>query len=310
MDRHVIIGAGAVGTLTAQRPAEHGHEVRIITRSGSGPDAPGIERVAADATDVDALARLAEDATAIYNCANPPSYASWAEVWPPLAASILGAAERSGAVLVTTGNLHGYAPGTGVMTETTPLDTPTKKGRIRNRMWADALGAHETGRARVTEVRASDFFGPHGGNAHLGERFIPKVLAGKRLTHIADPDVPHSWTYLPDVAAALVTAATDERAWGRAWHVPTNPPRTYRQMAEQAAAIAGAPAPKISTLPRPLMSILGVAMADIRELAEVRYQFSEPFVLDSTLATATFGLTPTPLDEALATTVEWWRRRA
>ena len=310
MDRHVIVGAGAVGTLTAHRLVELGHEVRIVTRSGSGPDVRGVERVAADASDPDALARLVEGAAALYNCANPGDYSTWAEVWPPLAASILTAAERTGAVLVTTGNLYVYAPGTSPMTEATPVGTPTKKGTIRAGMWADALAAHEAGRARVTEARASDFFGPHGGNDHLGERFMPKVLGGRKLMHIASPDVPHSWTYLPDVARTLVALATDERAWGRAWHVPTDPPRTYRKMAEQVAAIAGAPAPRIGTYPHALTRAMGLVMPLMRELEEIRYQFTDPFVLDSSLTESTLGLEPTPMDEALAATVDWWRPQA
>ena len=36
-----------------------------------------------------------------------------------------------------------------------------------------------------------------------------------------------------------------------------------------------------------------------RELSEVTYQFDRPFVLDSSAATRTFGLEPTPVDEAL-----------
>ena len=310
MDRHVIVGAGAVGTLTALRLIEQGHEVRMITRSGSGPDQAGIERVATDASDPGALGRLTEGAAVLYNCANPPGYSKWATVWPPLAASILAAAESSGAVLVTTGNLYGYAPGAGVMTESTPLNSPTRKGQIRNRMWADALASHEAGRARVTEARGSDYFGPRGGNDHLGKRFMPKLLAGKKLSHIADPDVPHSWTYLPDVAETLVTLGGDERAWGRAWHVPTNDPRTYRQMAEQTAEIAGLPAPKVGAMPWSLIRPLGLVAPDLKELDEVRYQFTDPFVVDSSAVTATFGIEPTPMDEALATTVDWWRTNA
>lgn len=310
MDRHVIVGAGPVGTHTANRLVDLGHEVRIVTRSGRGPERPGIERMAADASDADALTRLADGAAAIYNCANPPGYSTWAEHWPPLAASILAAAEATGAVLVTTGNLYGYTPGVGVLIEQSPLDTPTKKGRIRNRMWADALAAHEDGRVRVTEARGSDYFGPLGGNDHLGQRFMPKVLAGKRLSHVASPDVLHSWTYTPDVAATLVTLATDERAWGRAWHVPTNPPRTYREMAERVAEIAGAPRPRISAMPPALLKAVGLFVPDLKELKEISYQFTEPFEIDSSAATATFGLEATPLDDALATTVEWWRGQA
>lgn len=310
MDRHVIVGAGAVGTHTARHLVAAGHEVRIVTRSGAGPDEPGIERIAADASDLDTLTRLTDGAAALYNCANPGDYSTWATVWPPLAASLLTTAEATGAVLVTMSNLYGYGPVDGPMTESTPLAATGSKGRIRARMWADALAAHEAGRARVTEARASDFWGPEGGNDHLGARFMPKLLAGRRLTHIASPDVPHSWTYLPDVGRTLATLGTDERAWGRAWHVPTLEPQTYRRMAELLAAEAGAPAPKISTIPHWLQRGLGVAVPLLRELEEVRHQFTRPFVLDSTAATDTFGLEPTPLDEALAATVAWWRATA
>jgi nucleoside-diphosphate-sugar epimerase len=307
MDRHVVVGAGAVGSHTARHLVAAGHEVRIITRSGSGPDQPGVERVAADASDRDALARLTDGAAAIYNCANPSSYSAWATVWPPLAASLLSAAEASGAVLVTMSNLYGYGPVDGHMTESTPLAATGKKGRIRAQMWRDALAAHEAGRARVTEARASDFWGPLGGNDHLGQRFMPKLLAGRRLTHIASPDVPHAWTYLPDVGRTLATLGTDERAWGRAWHVPTEPPKTYREMAELIATEAGAATPKISVIPHWLQRSLGVAVPLLRELEEVRHQFTEPFVLDSTAAREVFGLEPTSLDQAVAETVAWWR---
>lgn len=310
MDRHVIVGAGAIGTHTARLLVEQGHEVRLVTRSGSGPDLPGIERVAADAGDADALSRLSEGAAALYNCANPSDYTAWPEVWPPLAASLLTAAERTGAVLATTGNLYVYAPGVGVMTESTPVGTPTRKGTIRARMWLDALAAHEAGRARVTEVRGSDYVGPLGGNDHLGARFMPKVLSGSRLLHVASPDVVHSWTYIPDVATALVTAAADERAWGRAWHVPTNPPRTYREMAEAVAAVAGVRSPRISSMPAWAIRTTGRVVPLMREIDELLYQFTDPFVMDSSLTESTFGLAPTPWDEALPATVDWWRRQA
>jgi nucleoside-diphosphate-sugar epimerase len=309
MDRHVIIGAGAVGRHTARHLVAAGHEVRIVTRSGAGPSEPGVERVAADASDPDALERLVDGAAALYNCANPSGYHQWARDWPPLAASLLSTAEATGAVLVTMSNLYGYGRVDGPMTEDLPLAATGTKGRIRAQMWTDALAAHEAGRVRVTEARASDFFGPEGGNDHLGRRFMPRVLAGKRLTHIASPDVPHAWTYLPDVGRTLATLGTDERAWGKAWHVPTNPPRTYRQMAEDIAAAAGAPGPKISALPHWLQRGLGVAVATVRELEETHHQFTRPWVVDSSAVRDVFGLEPTPMDAAIAETAAWWVAR-
>jgi nucleoside-diphosphate-sugar epimerase len=310
MATHVIVGAGAVGSAVAELLADAGHTVRVVTRSGSGPDRAGVERVAADATDAERLTTLAHGATALYNCANPP-YHRWLSDWPPLASSLLTAAERTGAGLVTMGNLYGYGPVDGPITENAPLAATGPKGRMRNRMWADMLAAQEAGRARVTEARASDFYGPGPtGTSHLGQYFMPRMLAGRRpLVLQADLDAPHSFTYLPDVARTLVTLATDDRAWGRVWHVPTAAPVTIRELAARMAELAGVRDSGVTVVPRPVLRAAGLAVPFVRELEEVRHQFTRPFVLDSSAAQATFGLAPTPLAEGLAAHVGWWADR-
>jgi len=299
---HVIVGAGPVGSRTALLLADRGERVRIVTRGGGGPRHREIERVAADATDAGRLAELTSGATALYNCANPP-YHRWPELWPPLAVALLTAAQRSGAVLVTMSNLYGYGPVDTPMTEALPLRATSVKGRIRARMWQDALAAHEAGRARVTEARASDFLGARA-RSMLTDLVLPKVLAGKKASVPADLDAVHSSTYLGDVARTLVALATDERAWGRPWHVPTAPPVSIREIARQAAAMAGAPTPRLSSMPGAVLWLGGLFSPLAREFREVAYQFDKPFVLDSSAAQATFGLTPTPTADALRETVE------
>ncbi|MGW9192792.1 NAD-dependent epimerase/dehydratase family protein [Micromonospora chersina] len=300
MALHVIVGAGPVGTATARLLAERGERVRVVTRRGTGPAHPAIERIAADAADAERLTALTEGAAALYNCANP-AYHRWPLDWPPLAAALLTAAERTGAVLATVGNLYGYGPVDTPMTEATPLAATGTKGRVRNRMWADALAAHRAGRARVTEVRGSDYVGADG--TSLAMMVLPRVLAGQRVFLPVDWDAPHTWTYIPDVARTLVAAATDERAWGRAWHVPSAPAVPMRDLAGRAAALAGAPAPRLIRMPYPVLWVAGLANPFARELRETAYQFDRPYVLDSTAATATLGVEPTPLDRVVKETV-------
>lgn len=296
---HVIVGAGTVGSTLARLLAERGDRVRLITRSGGGPDHPGIERVAADAADAPTLRRLTNDAVALYNCANPP-YHTWPTDWPPLAASLLTAAESSGAVLVITGNLYVYGPVDRPMTEDMPLAAPTVKGRVRVRMWQDALAAHRAGRIRVTEIRASDFIGPR---HTLVEMALPSIQAGRTVRLPVPLDVPHSFTYTGDVARLMVIAAGDERAWGRAWHVPSPEAMTAREMVLRVAKVAKQPEPTVRSLPKPM--IRGAALFDrfVREFLEMRYQFERPFLLDSSAATATFGMRATDLDEALRASI-------
>ncbi len=292
MSVHVVVGAGPVGSATARKLIERGETVRVVTRSGSGPE--GAERVTLDAADATRLAEAAAGASAIYNCVNPP-YTSWERDWPPVAQSLLHAAETSGAVLATVGNLYGYGRVTGPMTEHTPLAATGHKGRVRNAMWRDALAAHEAGRVRAFEVRGSDYLG---GNSLLSMVIAPALRKGRRAWVPAALDEPHTWTCTEDVADLLVTGAADERAWGRAWHVPSDEPCTMRELAAIAGEQLGV-RPRLTSIPGWVMWSVGAVNPLARELRETQHQFRGPFVLDSSAAQETFGLTPTPTEEAV-----------
>jgi nucleoside-diphosphate-sugar epimerase len=318
---HVVIGAGPIGGGVARELTAKGQRVRIITRSGSGPVGIPAERVAADATDVDAIARLTGGAVTIYNCANPP-YHRWPELWPPIAGSLLAAAERSGAVLVTISNLYGYGPasasqrtasydGAHPMTESTPQAAAGRKGRVRAQMWRDALAAHDAGRVRATEVRASDYVGPGAGSV-VGERVVPNVLRGRGVWLPGRVDRLHTWSFTRDVARMAVIAGCDKKAWGRAWHAPSGPPRTQRDVIDGLARSAGlAPVP-VRAVPAAAMRAAGWFSPLIRELAETEYQFAQDFVMDSSAAQLAFNLRPTPWDQVLDETLRsyGWRETA
>jgi nucleoside-diphosphate-sugar epimerase len=295
MSDHVIVGAGAVGSAAAVLLAERGERVRVVSRHGSGPEHPAIERVAADATDAQRLTELCAGAAALYNCANP-QYHQWFTDWPPLAAALLTAAERSGAVLATMSNLYGYGPVDGPISQKTPLAATHPKLRLRAEMWQEVLAAHQDGRIRGTEIRASDYIEQ---NSLLSTQLAKPLLAGSRAYSPWPLDVPHSWTSITDCARALVTVAGDERSYGQAWLVPTGPALTVRQLATRFTEVNGAPAAKLTAIPYPVMWTVGVFSPLIKELRTTRYQFTEPFVLDSSATTEMFGLQPTPLDDTL-----------
>ncbi|MEU0567574.1 NAD-dependent epimerase/dehydratase family protein [Nonomuraea sp. NPDC005983] len=302
MSKHVVVGSGQVGAHLARKLLERGHEVTVVTRSGSGP--AGARKVAADVADRAKLTEVTRGADVLYNCVNP-KYHRWLTDWPPMAESFLAAAEATGAVLVILGNLYPYGPVTGPMTEDLPLASDTPKARVRARIWEDALAAHRAGRIRTTEVRGSDYFGPGATDqSYLGDRFLVPLRAGRTIRLIWPADVPHSWTYLPDVADALIVAGGDERAWGRPWHVPTAEPLTFRQLGERMAAILGRPAPRMAQLPWPLLRAAGLVSPMIGELSHVRYQFTAPYVLDSSAFQDAFGVGPTPIDQALKVTLD------
>jgi nucleoside-diphosphate-sugar epimerase len=312
----VVIGAGVIGSRVAGLLAGRGERVCVVSRRGPAADqaagSPGVTHVAADAADAEAMGRLADGAAVIYNCVNPP-YHRWPADWPPIAASLLGAAERSGAVLVTLSNLYGYGPaarslGVGCydaahpMTESTPLAATGRKGRVRARVWQDTLAAHEAGRIRAAEVRAADYVGP-GAQSALGERVVGRIRQGKSVSVLGRADRPHTWSFTDDVARMLVVAGTDPRAWGRAWHAPSDEPRSQRQVVDDFARAAGAGRVRVRALPSVVLRGLGLVSPLLRELRETEYQFLDDFVMDSSAARAAFGLNPTAWEEVVASTV-------
>jgi nucleoside-diphosphate-sugar epimerase len=309
VNHHVVIGAGPVGSGIATRLAERGTPVTVVTRSGSGPAHPLVSRLRLDATDGEGLSRVADGAAAIYNCVNP-EYHRWPVDWPPMHQAFMTAAEKTGAVLVMTDNLYVFGRGTPMpMAEQSPVTATGTKGGVRAGMARDLLQGHADGRFRATLARASDFYGPTVLGAALGERVVPKLIAGKRVSVLGSPDVPHSLSYMPDVVETLVTIADDERAWGKAWHVPNAPAVSQRETINALVKAAGTTA-KVSAVPKVALNSLAVFVPLMRELKETWHQWAAPWITDSTLTEQTFGLSATPLDEAAAATIAWWRLRS
>lgn len=304
MSRHVIIGSGAIGSAVAAELLGQGHQVTVITRSGRGPTGSGAERVALDATDSEALTSHVRGAATLFNCANPPTYMDWKRQWPPLAASLLRTAERTGAVLVSASNLYGYGPVDGPITVTLPLSSSGTKGKLRAQMWEEMAAAHSAGRIRTAEVRASDYVGG-GSSPHtsLLARYGQAVLRGKRTLVFGSADAAHSFTYVPDIARTLAAVALNEKAWGQAWHVPSPEPVTIRQALRDIAEAAAAPAPRISTVPRWALRPGYPFVPLLRELDEVLYQWERPFVMDHSRTTEQLGLQPAAWDQVITDVV-------
>jgi len=307
---HVVFGAGQVGRVLAALLAGRGATVRVVSRGRPKGLAEGTDWRAADAADPDAASDAAKGAAVIYQCLNAP-YARWPELFPPLQRGVLAAAGRAGALMVSLENLYGYGPTGGrPMTEDLPLAATTVKGRTRAAMTAELLAAAEAGRIRIAIGRASDFFGAGvTEGSTLGERVFGSALAGRRADFIGNPDLPHTYSYVPDIAAGLATLGTDPRAVGQIWHLPGPHTGTTRALLDVVADQVGHPV-AVRSVNKLALRALGLINPTLRELAETYYQFDEPFVLDTSKYESVFRFAGTPLADAITATLAWYRTRA
>lgn len=302
MGSQLVVGAGPVGQATARVLAQQGKDVLLASRSGSGPDVTGVVRVTLDAADLHAVVRAAQGADVVYNCVNPPHYHRWESEWPPIAAALLAAAEKAEAVLATVSSLYPYGPVDGPMVEGQPDAATDTKGRVRARMWAEALRSHEQGRVRAVEVRASDYVGDVPASGGHIPRVVPAALQGKGVRVVGDPAMPHTWTDVHDVARALVAVAGDEGAHGRVWHVPSNPPRSQEQVVHDVCRAAGREPAPVRGIPAWALAGAAAVAPMMREVRAIQHQFTRPFVMDSQAIARELDLHPTPWPEVCART--------
>jgi nucleoside-diphosphate-sugar epimerase len=305
---HVVFGAGQVGRALTAHLAGLGLPVRVVSRRRPTELPDAVDWRGAEATDCAAVADAAKGAAVIYQCLNAP-YASWAEHFPPLQRNVLAAAEQHGALLVSLENLYGYGPAHGQpMTEDLPLEATTVKGRTRAAMAGELLAARDAGRVHIAIGRAADFFGPGVTESALGKRVFGNAVAGRRADFIGDPGLAHSYSYVPDIAAGLATLGTEQRAVDEVWHLPGPETVTTRQILDLVAGEIGQPV-AVRPLPRLALRALGLVNPTLRALAEMTYEFDEPFILDTSKYETTFGVAGTALPTAIAATVAWYRDR-
>ncbi|MDO5751731.1 NAD-dependent epimerase/dehydratase family protein [Arthrobacter sp.] len=304
----VVTGAGPVGWTVAAQLATAGHRVRILTKSGSGPEHPLVDRWRVDVGEPTLIRNALIGADAVFHCIHGSTYSAqvWRRELPGTEKNVLDAAGQAGAVAVFPESLYSYSSPSQIMTEGSPREATGGKRGVRTML----LQARAASVTRTVSVVASDFFGPRVRNAHAGERMVPRILAGRSLQFLGSADVPHTFSYVPDFAAAMIRAASTPAAWNQVVHAPSLPAASQRELAQAFATAAGVRLPRIGTIPGWVVRATGLVSVDMRELAETSYQFNEPFIMDSTASSALLDLKPTPLVRAAAETVTWWRSPA
>jgi nucleoside-diphosphate-sugar epimerase len=306
-----IFGAGQVGMTLMEQLTAQGIDVTLVNRRGevAEPLPHGARIVAGDLTDSATVARLAQGAEVVFGTAQP-DYTRWPEEWPPLMQSLIDGIARTQARFVFVDNLYMYGPTQGQpIREDLPYAATGRKGKTRAAIATMLLDAHKAGKLRATIGRASDFFGPRAvDSAVFGERFFDAIAAGKPVDLFGNPDLPHTYTYVPDFARALITLSRHEEAYGSAWHVPNAQTLSTRALVQEFERAMGRPI-KARTVNSFMLSLVGLFVPIVREMKELAYEFEEPYIIDDGRFRKAFGAEVTPLAEALAATVAWNRSR-
>ncbi|HEX9744440.1 MAG TPA: NAD-dependent dehydratase [bacterium] len=216
-------------------------------------------------------------------------------------------ARSSGASIIFGDNLYCYGPVDGKMTEDKPYAATGKKGRLRAEISNRLMEAHREGKVKAMIVRASDYYGPGVTNALIGERFFKALFKGGAIQWIGKPSMPHTFSFIDDVAKSAVFLSDQPGAYGQVWFTPNAETLTSNQMMElifKEAEVRG----KVQVAPDWLLKVMGWFDPAIREVEEIIYEFREPYIVDHSKFENLYGANPTPHEAAIKKTVEWYRQ--
>jgi nucleoside-diphosphate-sugar epimerase len=308
----LVIGAtGGIGGEVAHALIAHGWRVRGLSRRPDdakrqaawvGP----VEWIAGDAMDLADVTAAAAGAAVIFHGANPPMYKNWRGLAIPMLRNSMEAARRSGARIIFPGNVYNFGPDAWpVVSETSPQHPLARKGAVRVDMEQMLEAAAKDG-VRALILRAGDFFGPRQPKSWLKDAMVKPGRALRSVTYPGEPDVGHSWAYLPDLAETVARLAEIEAS------LPAFETVNFAgywfergiEFAEAIRNIAGRPDAPIRRFPWALLYLGAPFVTFFREALEMRYLWRVPLRLDNSKLLALIGQEPrTPLDEALRQTL-------
>jgi nucleoside-diphosphate-sugar epimerase len=308
----LIIGAnGRLGQVLASAFLAGGWRVLAqVRRAPARATEPGLQWLQVPVENPAGLADAARAADVVVHAANPP-YTRWSTEAMPLARNAMDTARRLNAVLMFPGNVYNFGAGMPeTLTETTPQEPTTRKGRIRVQIEEAMREAARSG-LRVVVIRAGDFFGGPGRGSWI-DLVIAKSLRQGKVVYPGRMNIVHAWAYLPDLARAFVLAA-ERRADLSVFetlHFPGRSPtgRELLECIERSARRVGLLG-QGSTLhrggmPWAFLRVAGLVVPMLREVAEMRYLWNVPHRLAGERLSSLLGTVPaTPLDDAMDATL-------
>lgn len=305
-----ILGAGgAIGNELAGLLAAKRAPYRLVGRHPK--PVAGADVVAADLTDREQTIRAVAGSDVVHLLVGLRyDIRVWRDSWPRVMANAIEACKRAGARLIFFDNVYMYGKVDGPMTERTPYAPCSRKGEVRARIATALMDEVKAGRLKAMIARSADFYGPPTENAVPNVLVLGPLARGSKASWLVNAAVPHSLTFTPDAARALVMLQERDSAWNQVWHLPTAPnPPTGAQFVAMAAQALGV-TPKYRVLSRPVLRVAGLFVPNVRESYEMLYQSAVPYLFDSTKFAAEFGFAGTPYPEGIRLAAGAYRRKA
>jgi nucleoside-diphosphate-sugar epimerase len=306
---HTLLGAnGTIAKELIPVLQAKGQKIRLVSRSPK--EVPGAEIFQADVLNRDAVFEAVKGSGIVYLLVGLEYKRSiWKAGWPVIMRNTIDACKATGARLIFFDNVYMYGLVKGKMSETTPYNPCSVKGKVRAEINEMLLKEMKAGSLTALIATSADFYGPRTDKTSVVSIMIfDKMKNGKSAQWFVNANQPHSFTYAPDAASALFLLATSETAFGETWHLPTAKPALTGEAFVSMAAKYMHAKDKVQVLPKWLVKLIGLFVPVMKELGEMLYQYEYAYEFDSSKFEKAFSFIPTTYEEGIRQTAEWYQR--
>lgn len=302
MVNQTILGSGgSIGSKLAKELLSYTQNIRLVSRNPVKVN-PTDELVKADLLNPHEVMKAVENSSIVYVTVGFEYKASvWEKKWPVLMDNVILACKKHKCKLVFFDNIYMYDQNfLNGMTENTPINPPSKKGRVRAQIAQRILDEVKAGELKALIARSADFYGPSIQNVSmLTESVIKPLSEGRKANWVGNVNYKHSFTYVPDAAKATALLGNTEDAYNQVWHLPTaNNPFTGKEWIDAIAGELGVK-PQYLSAPKWVVRILGLFIPIMKEMVEMTYQYDRDYVFDSSKFESRFGIKPTPYSNGI-----------
>jgi len=302
MTTYTILGAnGNIAQEVSKALADPQNKIRQFSRNPKKVNDTD-ELVSGNLLNSKDVSNVVKDAEVVFLLAGIEyNKAIWKRDWPIIMRNTLDACISNGSKLVFFDNMYAFDPKeVGHLTEESKMAPQSEKGKVRKEILDMLWKEVEAGKLNALVARAGDFYGPGASNSFLNELVIDKMKAGKSPQWLYNGDKKHSFTYIPDAGKATAFLAQQEDSWNQSWNLPTD---SAYPSGQSITAILNKKLNKnlkLQVLPAFAVSLLGLFIAPLREIKELRYQTDSDYCFDSSKIEKVYGLKPTPIEVGLA----------
>lgn len=301
-----ILGSGGgIGVPLARELKNYTDHIRLVSRNPKKVNDTD-ELFPADVSDLSQIDRIIEGSEVVYvTIGFEYNIKVWRKTWPAFLGKVIGSCIRHNSKLVFFDNVYMYSKSSvPYMTESSQIDPPSEKGKVRKQLREMILQEVEKGKLTALIARSADFYGPDNKNSALSIMVVDNLMKGKKAQLFGSPDKIHTYTYTPDAAKATAILGNTPDAFNQEWHVPTTKEKlTSMQWIELIAKELNSE-PKIQKVPAFMIKLLGVFIPVMREFPEMLYQYEQDYIFDSSKFEKRFGISATSPHDGIKKLIE------